>query len=64
MVSRGVIAPPPTPDQELPYGSSWSFARRTRTHIGSNVGFHQDHLDLLRADQVTASLYTLIIITN
>ncbi|XP_057522521.1 serine/threonine-protein phosphatase 7 long form homolog [Amaranthus tricolor] len=46
-----VVAPPPTPDQDFPYGSRWSFARRTRTHIGSSVGFYWDQLDHLRADQ-------------
>ncbi|CAO2836089.1 unnamed protein product [Amaranthus hypochondriacus] len=51
MVGRGVVAPPPTPNQDLPYGSRWSFARRTRTHTGSGIGFYRDQLDLLRADQ-------------
>ncbi|XP_057543832.1 serine/threonine-protein phosphatase 7 long form homolog [Amaranthus tricolor] len=54
-VGRGAFAPPLLPPPHVPYGSRWSFERRTRTHTGSGVGFYRDQLDLLRADQVTTS---------
>ncbi|XP_057539301.1 serine/threonine-protein phosphatase 7 long form homolog [Amaranthus tricolor] len=50
-VGRGAFAPPLLPPPHVPYGSRWSFERRTRTHTGSGVGFYRDQLDLLRADQ-------------
>ena len=34
-----------------------------RTHTGSGMGFYRDQLDLLRADQVKASLTSLVTIT-
>ena len=64
MVGCGTVAPPPTPDQDLMYGLRWSFVQRTRTYIRSGVGFYRYQLDLLRADQVAVSLYTLIFITK
>ncbi|XP_057535279.1 serine/threonine-protein phosphatase 7 long form homolog [Amaranthus tricolor] len=48
---RGAFAPPVLPPPHVPYGSRWSFERRTRTHTGSGVGFYRDQLDLLRVDQ-------------
>ncbi|XP_057519716.1 serine/threonine-protein phosphatase 7 long form homolog [Amaranthus tricolor] len=50
-VGRGAFAPPLLPPPHVPYGSRWSFERRSRTHTGSGVGFYRDQLDLLRADQ-------------
>ncbi|XP_057531444.1 uncharacterized protein LOC130809693 [Amaranthus tricolor] len=50
-VGRGAFAPPILPPRHVPYGSRWSFDRRTRIHTGSGVGFYRDQFDLLRADQ-------------
>ncbi|XP_057522601.1 serine/threonine-protein phosphatase 7 long form homolog [Amaranthus tricolor] len=47
-VGRGAFAPPLLPPPHVPYGSRWSFERRTRTHTRSGVGFYRD---LLRANQ-------------
>ena len=62
-VGRGAFAPPILPPPDVPYGSRWSFDRRTRTLTGSGVGFYRDQFDLLRADQVKASLTSLVTIT-
>ena len=62
-VGRGGFAPPILSPPDVPYGSRWSFDRRTRTLTGSGVGFYRDQFDLLRADQVKASLTSLVTIT-
>ncbi|XP_057534009.1 serine/threonine-protein phosphatase 7 long form homolog [Amaranthus tricolor] len=50
-VGRGDTAPPPQPALDVAYGSRWNFARRTRKHTGSGLGFYRDQLDLLRPNQ-------------
>ncbi|XP_057516734.1 serine/threonine-protein phosphatase 7 long form homolog [Amaranthus tricolor] len=50
-VGRGDTAPPPQPGPDVAYGSRWNFARRTRKHTGSGLGFYRDQLDLLRPNQ-------------
>ena len=62
-VGRGAFAPPILLPPDVPYGSRWSFNKRTRTHTGSGVGFYRDQFDLLQADQVKASLTSLVTIT-
>ena len=62
-VGRGAFVPPILPPPHVPYGSRWSFKRRTRTHTGSGVGFYRDQFDLLRADQVKTALTSLVAIT-
>ena len=55
-VGRGDGAPLQQPPPEAAYGSRWNFARRTRKHIGTGLGFYRNQLDLLRSNQVNISL--------
>ena len=59
----GAFASPLLPPPHVLYRLWWSFDRRTRTHPGSGVGLYRDQFDLLRADQVKASLTSLVTIT-
>ncbi|XP_057521885.1 serine/threonine-protein phosphatase 7 long form homolog isoform X2 [Amaranthus tricolor] len=55
-VGRGAVALPINPPLEVSYGFRRTFARRTKIHTGSGVGFFRDHLDLLQPDQAYAAL--------